>query len=239
MSCASTLSTLPSELQLCVLGHLSTRRLMRQVTRLSKHWYILVCKLIRQRTLRLLGRSGVGLVFEASTPSNFDSKTYTLTPHSCGLFDESACNVFPQLSLAFASSAATFEFQLDEDESFGSFLWSVSLSMSRSVQCRVSPPASPKLLAFDRTVRQNYAVQNGLDRLKRREFPTRGEMVRSEERELTGDHGSTISLKTQLLPARQGNFKTSLESLRMDASSLLVAYEDTRPSNDMMLFFCR
>ncbi|CAE6471112.1 unnamed protein product [Rhizoctonia solani] len=219
MSCASTLSTLPSELQLCVLGHLSTRRLMRQVTRLSKHWYILVCKLIRQRTLRLLGRSGVGLVFEASTPSNFDSKTYTLTPHSCGLFDESACNVFPQLSLAFASSAATFEFQLDEDESFGSFLWS--------------------LLAFDRTVRQNYAVQNGLDRLKRREFPTKEEMVRSEERELTGDHGSTISLKTQLLPARQGNFKTSLESLRMDASSLLVAYEDTRPSNDMMLFFCR
>ncbi|CAE6447804.1 unnamed protein product [Rhizoctonia solani] len=239
MSCALTFSTLPSELQLCVLGHLSTRRLLRQVTRLSKHWYNLVCKLIRQRALRLLSRSGVGLVFETSTPSNFDSKTYTLTPHGSGLFDESTCNALPHLLFTFASSSATFEFNLDEDEYFGSFLWSVSLSMSRSIQYRVSPPASPKLLAFDRTVRQNYTVQNGLDRLRRCEFPAEGEKARSEERELTGDHGSAISLKTQLLPAHTGNFKTLLESLRMDASSLLVAYEDTQRSNDMMVFFCR
>ncbi|KAH7334018.1 hypothetical protein B0J17DRAFT_121575 [Rhizoctonia solani] len=239
MSCALTLSTLPSELQLCVLGHLSTRRLLRQVTGLSKHWYTLVCHLIRQRALRLLSRPGVGLVFETSTPSNFDSKTYTLAPQASGLFEESTCNVLPHLLFMFASSCATFEFNLDEDEYFGSFLWSVSLSMSRSIQCRVSPPASPKLLAFDRTVRQNYAVQNGLDRLRRCEFPAEGEKARSEERELTGDHGSAISLKTQLLPAHGGNFKTSLESLRMDASSLLVAYEDTQRSNDMMVFFCR
>ncbi|CAE6497194.1 unnamed protein product [Rhizoctonia solani] len=238
MSCASTLSSLPSELQLCVLGHLSTRRLLRQVTRLSKHWYMIVCKLIRQRTLRLLGRPGVGLAFETSTPSNFDSKTYTLAHHPAGLFDESTRTLFPHLSLTFASSAATFEFHLDDDEYFGSFLWSLSLSMSRSIQCRVSPPASPKLLAFDRTVRQNYSVQNGLDRLKRCEFPAEGEKIRSEERELTDDHGAAISLKTRLLPTDGGNFKTSLEGLRIGASSLLVAYEDTQRSNDMMVFFC-
>ncbi|CEL53020.1 hypothetical protein RSOLAG1IB_06088 [Rhizoctonia solani AG-1 IB] len=240
MSCALTLSGLPSELQLCIIGHLSTRRLLRQVTRLSKHWHTLVCKIIRQRTLRLLSRPGVGLVFETSTPSHFDSKTYTLTPHPSGLFDESACAVFPQLAFSFASSAATFEFSLDEDEYFGSFLWTVSLSMSRSVQCRVSPPASPKLLAFDRTVRQNHAVQSGLDRLRRCEFPAEGGKERSEERELTGDHGSAISLKTQLLPALPGgNFKTLMEGLCMGASSLLVAYEDTQRSNDLMVFLCR
>ncbi|KAF8699477.1 TAFII28 protein, partial [Rhizoctonia solani] len=231
---------LPSELQLCIIGHLSTRRLLRQVTRLSKHWHTLVCKLIRQRALRLLGRPGLGLVFETSTPSHFDSKSYTLIPHRSGPFDESTCAVFPQLAFSFASSAATFEFSLDEDEYFGSFLWSVSLSTSRSIQCRVSPPASPKLLAFDRTVRQNHTVQNGLDRLRRCEFPAEGGKARSEERELTGDHGSAISLKTQLLPALPGgNFKTLMESIRMDASSLLVAHEDTQRSNDLMVFFCR
>ncbi|KAJ1303842.1 hypothetical protein OPQ81_008262 [Rhizoctonia solani] len=232
-----TLSSLPSEVQLCVLGHLSTRRLL-QVTRLSKHWYDLVCEVIRQRTLRLLGRSGVGLVFETSTPSNFDSKTYTLTPHPSGLFDKSTCALFPHLLFTFASNSATFEFHLDEDEYFESFLWSLSLSMSRSIQCRVSPPASPKLLAFDRTVRQNYGVQNGLDRLRRCEFPAEGEKVRCEERELTGDHGAAISLTTQLLPTDGVNFKTSLESLRIDALSLLVAYEDTQRSNDLTMFFC-
>jgi hypothetical protein len=74
MSCALTLSGLPSELQLCIIGHLSTRRLLRQVTRLSKHWHTLVCKIIRQRTLRLLSRPGVGLVVS--------HRLHVFSPHS-------------------------------------------------------------------------------------------------------------------------------------------------------------
>lgn len=62
MTSTMALSTLPTEIQLCILQHLSTRKLLCKVTRLSKDWFYLACELIRQRTVRLLGKPGVSVV---------------------------------------------------------------------------------------------------------------------------------------------------------------------------------
>lgn len=147
-----------------------------------------------------------------------------------------------------------FEFRLDNDEYFESFLWSVSLSTQRSVQYRVSPPASPKLLAFDRTVRYNQKVQEGLDRLRRCEFPEPSSEARTDERELTGDHGPAMWLKTRHFPVQSINdkyvrgsarregvseFRAVFEGLRMDAASVVVACEDAQRCNDLTVFFCK
>lgn len=256
MSDALTLSTLPSELQLCILEHLSTRRLLCRVTRLSKYWFSLVCELVRQRTVRLLERPGVGIVFETTKPSDYNTISYTLRPQPSGPFEPTKCGslTLPQLVLAFTSSSAMFEFHLDDDEYFESFLWSVSLSTHRSIQYRVSPPASPKLLAFDRTVRYNEKVEEGMDRLRRCEFPEPGSEVRTAERELTADHGPALWLKTRHFPVQSlsdkyirgsarrdaaSEFRAAFEGLRMDAASIVVACEDKQRSNDLTVFLCK
>lgn len=75
MSDALTLSALPSELQLCILQNLSTRRLLCHITRLSKYWFSLVCELVRQRTVRLLGRPGVGIIVSHQMHVSFPAST--------------------------------------------------------------------------------------------------------------------------------------------------------------------
>ncbi|KAG9124193.1 hypothetical protein FRC07_012493 [Ceratobasidium sp. 392] len=248
----TALDALPSELQLCILQNFSTRSLLLYITRLSKHWFALSSGLVRHRAMHILTRPGVNISFEASNPSDYTTRTtYTLQPSASGLTLEcgSSCFQMPQLSLGFSTSSPTFDFILDEDEYFGSLLWSVYLSTHRSIQCRVSPPASPRLVAFDRTVRYDQRVVEGMDRFRRSEFT--GE--KGEERELVGDRGPSVYLTAKLdapcsvssgekgRVAEYGEkavFKVGFESVRVDAASVVVASEDGTRGNDMTLLFC-
>ncbi|KAF8603275.1 hypothetical protein BDV93DRAFT_167312 [Ceratobasidium sp. AG-I] len=271
------LSALSSEIQLCILQHLSTRRLLSKVAPLSKEWFYLTCELIRQRAVRLLGKPGVSVVvstfyvqplslmrltisparsqFETSKPSDYLTKAnYTLTPLSTCPFEpiESECKSYqlPRVSFGFSAPSTCFSFDLDDGEYFESFLWTVWLTTQRSIQYRVSPPASPRLLSFDRTVQQQQKVQEGLDRLRRIEFPDEKGETRTEERELTGEGGPALALTARLMPARstgeknsqdegRSEFRMGFETLKMDAASLLVVSEDQeKATDDLTVLIC-
>ncbi|KAG8705125.1 hypothetical protein FRC09_003131 [Ceratobasidium sp. 395] len=264
------LDALPSELQLCVLQHFSTRSLLIYVTRLSKHWFALASELVRQRAVYVLSRPGASVTFETSNPSDWTTRTtYTLQPlpalieRTTGLFEstlECASSFrLPRLSLGFSSAAPTFDFALDEDEYFGSLLWCVYLSTQRSVQCRVSPPASPRLVAFDRTVRHDQRVVEGLERFRRSEFGAGGceEGEGERERELEGERGPIVYLSAKLEGDREGEkergrsgrvvsvdgtersvFKVGFQSVRLDAASVVIASEEGSRGNDMTVLFC-
>lgn len=273
----TTLSALPSEIQLCILQHLSTRKLLCKVTPLSKEWFYLACELIRQRAAHLLGKPGVSVVvstfcvhpcfsdetdhslprsqFETSKPSDYLTKAnYTLTPLSTGPFEpiERECKSYqlPRISFGFSASSTCFSFDLDDSEYFESFLWTIWLTTQRSIQYRVSPPASPRLLSFDRKVQQQQKVQEGLDRLRRIEFPDETGEMRTEERELTGEDGPALELTARLMPARsmgekysrdegRCEFRMGLEKLKMDAASLLVVSEDReKAGDDLTVLIC-
>ncbi|KAB5588760.1 TAFII28 domain containing protein [Ceratobasidium theobromae] len=143
----------------------------------------------------------------------------------------------PQLSLTFGTKSAPFEFRLDQDEYFESFLWSMWLSTQRSIQYRISPPTSPKLLSIDRVVRQEQMVQEGWDRLRRVEFPEGCDGARVEERELTVNRGPAVWLKLRLFPVDSENeFRAAFEGLRVDAASVVVTHEDAAKNSDVTMF---
>ncbi|KAG8746490.1 hypothetical protein FRC10_004931 [Ceratobasidium sp. 414] len=256
MTTTLSLDTLPAELQLCILHRLSTRSLLIHVTRLSKYWFALACELVRQRAVHVLERPGASITFETSNPSDYRTRTmYTLQPLASGLFEptlECASSLrLPRLSLGFASTSPTFDFSLDEDEYFGSLLWSVWLSTRRSIQCRVSPPASPRLVAFDRAVKHDQKVVEGLDRLRRSEFVVGG---KKGERELVGECGPSVYLTARLnmgavlresvggrvasVSGEKSTFRVGFESVRVDAASVVVASEDGSRGNEMTVLFC-
>lgn len=179
---------------------------------------------------------------------------YTLSPLPSTLFEpsESECKSYqlPKLSFGFSASSTCFSFNLEDYEFFESFLWSVWLSTERSIQYRVSPPASPRLLSFDRTVQQKQKVQEGLERLRRREFPKEGGETRTEDRELTGENGPALELTARHMPARsmpetraqdegRCEYRVAFERLKMDAASLLVVSEDgEKRVDDLTVLIC-
>lgn len=197
----------------------------------------------------------MGIVFEISNPCDSSSRVYALKAQPTGLFDSKCGSVqLPKLSLAFTSPSASFEFNLDDDEYMESFLWSVTLSTHRSIQYRVSPPASPKLLAFDRKTRDVQKVEDGMDRFHRSEFPQQNCDQRASEHELTGECGPPVRLMTKLSPPlairekytgggrhQEGvsEFRVAFEGLRVDAASVIVASEDAKGKNNLTMVFCQ
>ncbi|QRV95566.1 hypothetical protein RhiJN_23584 [Ceratobasidium sp. AG-Ba] len=255
MTAGLVLDAIPSELQLHILRQLKTRVVLVCVARLNKYWFDLASELVRQRAVSVLGRPGVVLAFETSDPADYRSRTtYTL---QCGssLFEPTleCASLFalPKLSLGFPSDAPTFNFSLDEDEYFGSLLWAVLLTTQRMVKCRVSPPASPKLVAFDRSTTHYQRVSEGLDRFRRNEF-TSGSTDKGEERLLTGDVGPGANLRARLEgegsevgeqgrvveAAARRTFKVGLEGIKLDAASVVIASEENTRGDDMTVLFC-